>query len=202
MSSHDVRLIDEDGREVETGGVGEVVGRSAGMMAGYHNQPGINAVAYVTNAVDSTTDGVDVTARYRHELGGWGSMTATLAANFNSTKFDRIAGTPPQLAALGITAPLFDLTQQVRTRSATPRSASTSSLALVVTRAARRLSAAALPRPSATLSAKLANSTVAHSQRGSFSFPAFGNPLAAKDFRQRRLLDECRGSYRVLPSRS
>ncbi|PZQ55679.1 MAG: TonB-dependent receptor [Phenylobacterium zucineum] len=83
--------------------------------------PGINAVAYVTNAVDSTTDGVDVTARYRHEFGGWGSMTATLAANFNSTKFDRIAGTPPQLAALGITAPLFDLTQQVRTRSATPK---------------------------------------------------------------------------------
>jgi hypothetical protein len=38
------------------------------------------------------------------------------------------------------------------------------SLALVVTRVARRLSAAALPRPSATLSARLANSTVAQSQ--------------------------------------
>ncbi len=37
-------------------------------------------------------------------------------------------------------------------------------LALVVTRAARSASAAALPRPSATLSAKLANSTVAQSQ--------------------------------------
>ena len=45
-----------------------------------------------------------------------------------------------------------------------PRSGSTISLALVVTRAARRLSAAALPRPSATLSAQLANSTVAQSQ--------------------------------------
>jgi hypothetical protein len=42
---------------------------------------------------------------------------------------------------------------------------SVSSFALVVTRAARRLSAAALPRPSATLSAKLAKSTVAQSQR-------------------------------------
>ena len=40
------------------------------------------------------------------------------------------------------------------------RAGSTISLALVVTRVARRLSAAALPRPSATLSAKLANSTV------------------------------------------
>lgn len=36
---HDIRLIDDAGREVATGEAGEVVGRSAGMMAGYHNQP-------------------------------------------------------------------------------------------------------------------------------------------------------------------
>lgn len=83
--------------------------------------PGINAVAFVTNAVDSTTEGVDVTARYRHDLGEHGSLTATLAANFNSTEFDKIAGTPAPLAALGITVPLFDLTQQVRTKDATPK---------------------------------------------------------------------------------
>ncbi|MFO1329190.1 MAG: class I adenylate-forming enzyme family protein [Rubrivivax sp.] len=39
---HDIRLIDEEGRELprhpET--VGEIVGRSAAMMNGYHNQPG------------------------------------------------------------------------------------------------------------------------------------------------------------------
>ncbi len=45
-----------------------------------------------------------------------------------------------------------------------PVEGSISSLALVVTREARRLSAAALPRPSATLSARLANRTVAQSQ--------------------------------------
>ena len=48
-----------------------------------------------------------------------------------------------------------------------PVSGSTISLALVVTRVARRLSAAALPRPSATLSATLANRTVAHSHSAS-----------------------------------
>jgi acyl-CoA synthetase (AMP-forming)/AMP-acid ligase II len=37
---HDIRLIDEDGREVARGEVGEVVGRSGAMMAGYQNQPG------------------------------------------------------------------------------------------------------------------------------------------------------------------
>jgi acyl-CoA synthetase (AMP-forming)/AMP-acid ligase II len=36
---HDIRLIDDDGREVACGGTGEVVGHSAGIMTGYHNQP-------------------------------------------------------------------------------------------------------------------------------------------------------------------
>jgi acyl-CoA synthetase (AMP-forming)/AMP-acid ligase II len=36
---HDIRLIDEDGVEVGPGGMGEVVGHSAGMMNGYHNKP-------------------------------------------------------------------------------------------------------------------------------------------------------------------
>ena len=36
---HEIRLIDERGHEVATGEAGEVVGRSAGMMIGYHRQP-------------------------------------------------------------------------------------------------------------------------------------------------------------------
>ena len=36
---HDIRLIDEDGREVAPGEDGEVVGHSASMMTGYHGQP-------------------------------------------------------------------------------------------------------------------------------------------------------------------
>jgi len=37
---HDIRLIDEEGRELPAGAIGEVVGRSAAMMAGYQNQAG------------------------------------------------------------------------------------------------------------------------------------------------------------------
>jgi long-chain acyl-CoA synthetase len=37
---HEIRLIDEEGRIVPQGQLGEVVGRSPGMMTGYHNQPG------------------------------------------------------------------------------------------------------------------------------------------------------------------
>ncbi|MGE5130542.1 MAG: class I adenylate-forming enzyme family protein [Sphingomonadaceae bacterium] len=36
---HDIRLIDEHGREVGAGEAGEVVGHSPLMMTGYHNQP-------------------------------------------------------------------------------------------------------------------------------------------------------------------
>ncbi len=36
---HDIRLIDEQGREVPAGEAGEVVGHSGGMMKGYHRQP-------------------------------------------------------------------------------------------------------------------------------------------------------------------
>jgi long-chain acyl-CoA synthetase len=38
--NHDIRLIDEEGREVAPGEAGEVVGRSSAIMNGYHNQPG------------------------------------------------------------------------------------------------------------------------------------------------------------------
>jgi long-chain acyl-CoA synthetase len=39
MPGHDIRLIDEKGREVAQGEIGEVVGSSGSMMIGYHNQP-------------------------------------------------------------------------------------------------------------------------------------------------------------------
>ncbi len=42
---HDIRLIDEHGREVHPGDIGEVVGRSPAMMNGYFNQPGKTAEA-------------------------------------------------------------------------------------------------------------------------------------------------------------
>ncbi|OQW44034.1 MAG: 4-coumarate--CoA ligase [Proteobacteria bacterium SG_bin6] len=38
VEGHDIRLIDESGREVPPGGTGEVVGRSPAMMNGYHRR--------------------------------------------------------------------------------------------------------------------------------------------------------------------
>jgi long-chain acyl-CoA synthetase len=42
---HDIRLIDESGRELPSGETGEVVGHSRGMMTGYYNQPAKTAEA-------------------------------------------------------------------------------------------------------------------------------------------------------------
>lgn len=83
--------------------------------------PGIAAASYLTNAVDTTTRGFDATVRYRFTASSLGRFTATLAANYNETRFDRIAPTPPPLSAIGITTPLFDLTQQLRFTDSQPR---------------------------------------------------------------------------------
>lgn len=49
MEGHDIRLIDEEGRELSHGEIGEVVGRSSSMMSGYHNRPESTAQAAWTS---------------------------------------------------------------------------------------------------------------------------------------------------------
>lgn len=44
-ATSDIRLIDEEGRELPLGATGEVVGHSPGMMTGYHRQPGLTREA-------------------------------------------------------------------------------------------------------------------------------------------------------------
>jgi acyl-CoA synthetase (AMP-forming)/AMP-acid ligase II len=44
-AGHDIRLIDDAGREVGLGAAGEVVGHSPGMMIGYHKRPDLTAEA-------------------------------------------------------------------------------------------------------------------------------------------------------------
>lgn len=75
---------------------------------------GVTSVSYLTNAVDTTTRGVDLTVRYQTELADASRFVATFSGNYNTQDFDNIAGTPPALTALGVATPLFDLTQQVR----------------------------------------------------------------------------------------
>jgi iron complex outermembrane receptor protein len=62
----------------------------------------IRRVQFFTNAVDTKTQGLDLVALYNKPFGA-STLTATLAATFNKTKFDSEVRTSPQLVSAGIT---------------------------------------------------------------------------------------------------
>jgi len=59
------------------------------------------AVTYFTNALDTTTRGVDVVGDYRQDLGAYGRMRYSLGFNWNTTEIDKIHASSVAEAALG-----------------------------------------------------------------------------------------------------
>lgn len=86
-----------------------------------NGQAQANGGRYFTNAVDTRTRGVDFNARYTFKTQEFGKYTLTAGVNVNDTTVKRISATPPQLAGLGVTTPLFDLTEQVRMEEGSPK---------------------------------------------------------------------------------
>jgi len=83
--------------------------------------PGSLSGQYYTNAIDTRTDGVDVVATWRTDLGEWGSLKATAGYNRNDTDITGIIPNPPQLSALGPTFVLFDRLSQGNLTTAIPK---------------------------------------------------------------------------------
>ncbi len=83
--------------------------------------PAVGGGRYFTNGVDTKTSGVDLTSRYAVKLPDASKLTFTAGVNFNKTTISSFKSTPPQLAALGITTPLFDLTESTRMSKGQPR---------------------------------------------------------------------------------
>ena len=83
--------------------------------------PAVGGGRYFTNGVDTKTEGMDFTTRYAMKLADGSKLTLTGGANFNKTSITSYKPTPPQLAALGITTPLFDLTESVRMSRGQPK---------------------------------------------------------------------------------
>ncbi|MFT3762090.1 MAG: TonB-dependent receptor [Pseudoxanthomonas sp.] len=83
--------------------------------------PGVTSVRYFSNAADTRTTGVDFSARYLWELGDLGRLTATLGYNRNKTELQRVAGTPDELLALGVTTPILDVTERTRIEKGQPK---------------------------------------------------------------------------------
>lgn len=84
--------------------------------------PAVGGGRYFTNAVDTTTEGLDLTVRHKTKLSSTSRLTLTASANVNRTSVTNFKNTPAQLAALGITTPLFDVTERVRIERGQPRS--------------------------------------------------------------------------------
>jgi iron complex outermembrane receptor protein len=83
--------------------------------------PGVTSVRYFTNAIDTRTRGVDVTAAYTTRLGSWSVLRLSAAYNYNQVRLRRVGRTPGQITALGITTPLFDINERTRIEHGQPR---------------------------------------------------------------------------------
>lgn len=98
---------------------------TGGGIAGFLAAQGVNANGgrFFTNAVNTTTTGIDVIARYGFQLDNGDRIRLTVAGNYNTTEItnkDEI-DTPAQLAAV-TTTPLFGRVEQGRFEVGQPRS--------------------------------------------------------------------------------
>ncbi|MBB3227381.1 iron complex outermembrane receptor protein [Luteibacter sp. Sphag1AF] len=82
--------------------------------------PGVQSVAFFTNAVDTRTRGAELVANYRNALYG-GNFTLTGTYSYNRTSIRNVRDTPTQLAALGADAVLFGLEERNTLTDASPR---------------------------------------------------------------------------------
>jgi iron complex outermembrane recepter protein len=82
--------------------------------------PGVGGGRYFTNAIDTTTDGIDVVATYGFELGS-GDLELTTGYNYNKTQIDRVAPNPPSLALIDPTALRFGRVEIGRFEVGAPR---------------------------------------------------------------------------------
>ena len=77
------------------------------------------AIRYFTNAIDTRTRGVEVTASFNHRFENIGDLNLTLGYNHNVTEITRIAASPSQLTALNLT--LFDRSVQGQIKYFSPQ---------------------------------------------------------------------------------
>ncbi|MBB6599973.1 TonB-dependent receptor [Luteimonas sp. MC1825] len=82
--------------------------------------PGVGGGRYFTNAIDTTTDGIDVIGTYGWQLGN-GDLDLTVGYNHNKTSIDRIAPNPASLNAIDPTALRFGRVEIGRFEVGAPR---------------------------------------------------------------------------------
>jgi iron complex outermembrane receptor protein len=81
---------------------------------------GATGARFFTNAINTRTEGVDLTANYRKGLGDGSTLRLFAGYNYNRTRISGEVATPPQLAGLGNV--LFDRVERGRTECGQPGS--------------------------------------------------------------------------------
>ncbi|MEO8366447.1 MAG: TonB-dependent receptor, partial [Pseudoxanthomonas sp.] len=81
---------------------------------------GVGGGRYFTNAIDTTTDGIDLIGTYKWELGS-GRLDLTTGYNYNKTSIDRVATNPASLTAIDPTAERFGRVEIGRFEVGAPR---------------------------------------------------------------------------------
>jgi len=81
--------------------------------------PGIQSIAFFTNAVDTRTEGAELVTNYKTPL-PVGTLTLTGAYSYNDTTIRSVKPTPAALAALGTGDVLFGLEERNTLTSAAP----------------------------------------------------------------------------------
>ena len=76
---------------------------------------------YFTNAIDTTTKGIDVVATYDQSLDNYGDLRFSLAINVNDTKVSNVKANPSELDALGDDYILFSEREIARFETSTPK---------------------------------------------------------------------------------
>jgi iron complex outermembrane recepter protein len=82
--------------------------------------PGIGGGRYFTNAIDTTSDGIDLVGSYGWKLGS-GTLDLTAGYNYTKTTIDRVAPNPPTLAAIDPNAVRFGRVEIGRFEVGAPR---------------------------------------------------------------------------------
>ena len=93
-------------------------------VATYLRGQGVNGATggrFFTNDAATRTEGFDVTVHGRREFSPGHRLSWRAAYNANRSRVTRVGATPAGLAALGVTTPLFDLTEETRLTRGQPR---------------------------------------------------------------------------------
>ncbi|MDP2184772.1 MAG: TonB-dependent receptor [Xanthomonadales bacterium] len=83
--------------------------------------PNVEGGRYFTNAVDTTTEGIDLVSSTDYDLGNAGALTVTAALNYNTTDLDRIADNPAVLEQGGLDLLRIGRTEIGRITKGTPK---------------------------------------------------------------------------------